>query len=226
VRSPATLERAAFPSRPNLKVEPPTRELVQRLIASADPWLGLRIKFAALSGLRVGEQLALRWRDVDLEKGLIRVSKTVGYSSGSRQTKTEAGRRTVPISLSLAAELKGSQRSASPDDLVFPSARGLQCRDGTLTNLLHRLYAEVMETWPPELAKPPRPRWHSFRHFAVSCWIAAKLSPKAIQTYVGHTDFNMTMSVYGHLLFPPEQDGEAMESIANDLFSTPSQAAA
>jgi integrase len=221
-----TLSRADFPGRPNQKVQPPSRELVQRMIAAANPWLALRIKFAVLTGLRIGEQLALRWRDVDLVKGLVCVTKAVGHYNGEGKPKTDAGCRSVPISASLILELKASQKSAGPDDFVFPSVKGVQCAAGSLTIAFHRHYEKVMKTWPPESAKPPRPRWHSLRHFAVSCWIAAGLSPKAIQIYVGHTDFKMTMSVYGHLLFPPEQDGAAMELIANDLFNAPKQAAA
>jgi integrase len=47
---------------------------------------------------------------------------------------------------------------------------------------------------------PPAPfNWHVLRHFAVSCWIEAGLSPKTVQTFAGHGSLQVTMDRYGHL---------------------------
>lgn len=57
---------------------------------------------------------------------------------------------------------------------------------------------------------PARFNWHALRHFAVSCWIEAGLSPKTVQTFAGHSSLQVT---YGHL-FKSGDHKKAMEAIA------------
>ena len=63
---------------------------------------------------------------------------------------------------------------------------------------------------PPSAA---RFNWHALRHFAVSTWIEAGLTPKAVQTFAGHASLAITMDRYGHL-FPSEDHRNAMDRIA------------
>jgi integrase len=58
--------------------------------------------------------------------------------------------------------------------------------------------------------------WHALRHFAVSCWIEAGLTPKTVQTFAGHASLQVTMDRYGHL-FPSEDHKTAMDQIAKVL---------
>jgi integrase len=60
--------------------------------------------------------------------------------------------------------------------------------------------------------------WHALRHFAVSCWIDAGLTPKTVQTFAGHSSLQITMDRYGHL-FPSDDHHRAMNQIAKDLFA-------
>src|SRR4051812_35745889 len=68
-------------------------------------------------GLRIGELLALRWRDVDLAAGRLRVG----------EAKTDAGRRDValrPVLRDILASLKAGAADTRPGALVFPTASG------------------------------------------------------------------------------------------------------
>ena len=56
-------------------------------------------------------------------------------------------------------------------------------------------------------APPRRFNWHALRHFAVSCWIEAGLTPKTVQTFAGHASLQVTMDRYGHLM--PGSESEA-----------------
>ena len=68
------------------------------------------------------------------------------------------------------------------------------------------------------IPKPPaRFNWHALRHFAVSCWIEAGLSPKTVQTFAGHSSLQVTMDRYGHL-FKSDDHKKAMDAIAKDMF--------
>jgi integrase len=91
---------------------------------------------AALSGLRIGEMLALRWKRLDLERGAIEVAET--FSDGRFGTpKTQSSRRVIPMS-SVAREAFKSHRSGSdrtaPDDLVFSTRKGTPLSPKNLYN--------------------------------------------------------------------------------------------
>ena len=64
----------------------------------------------------------------------------------------------------------------------------------------------------------PSFNWHGLRHFAVSTWIEAGLSPKTVQTFACHASLQVMMDRYGHL-FPSEDHKRAMDRIATTLFT-------
>lgn len=175
--------------------------------------LALRIKFAAATGLRASEQWALRWRHVDLRARTVTVETRVDAFGDFDTTKSEAGKRTVPISKTLADELAARRTVASykgDDDFVFPNS------DGGFTR--HTLFTK--RRWKPivEKAEVADFGWHALRHFAVSTWIEAGLQPKAVQTLAGHATYAITMNRYGHM-FPAESHAEAMDKIAATLYA-------
>jgi integrase len=109
-----------------------------------------------LTGLRIGELLALRWQDVDLSAGLLRVSRTL-YEGHFDEPKTRSSNRTVPLSAK-GVEILSNMRPkvVDPDALVFRTKKGTPlCR----RNLTNRQLVPVCE----EL-KIPKIRWHSLRH--------------------------------------------------------------
>jgi integrase len=65
-------------------------------------------------------------------------------------------------------------------------------------------------------AAPPRLNWHALRHFAISCWIDAELTPKTVQTFAGHSTLAVTMDRYGHL-FKSDDHRIAMDAIARQF---------
>jgi integrase len=78
-----------------------------------------------LTGLRVGELLALRWGNVDVRSRALRVRETV-YEGHFDQPKTKRGNRTLPIGEETAEILANLRPSLpGPDDLVFSTCEGL-----------------------------------------------------------------------------------------------------
>jgi integrase len=132
--------------------------------------------------------------------------------------KTAAGVRSVPLSAQFVSALKAwklQSRFSKPDDLIFASRQGGHIGHD---NLIKRQFL-------PHLAsvKVKRFNWHSLRHFAVSTWIEAGMSPKTVQTFAGRASLQVTMDRYGHL-FPSEDHKRAMDNIAQHLFTrTPSE---
>ena len=169
---------------------------------------------------------ATRWRDVDLEKGQLHVSRRVDAYREEGAPKSAAGVRPVPISRQLTAMLKAwklKSKFKSPEDPVFPNDEGNHINHDNLVKrsfgpLFDRL--EVAHRADPARSPPPPRRfsWHALRHFAISSWIEAGCAPKTVQTFAGHASLQVTMDRYGHL-FPHEDHKRAMDQIATGLFA-------
>ncbi|MCD1642475.1 tyrosine-type recombinase/integrase [Aurantimonas coralicida] len=197
------------------RVTPPSRETLALLVRHADADTSLRIRFAAATGLRASEQWALQWQDIDFDKKEVQVRRTVDiYGTVREQTKSKAGRRTVPLADGICAELAAIR--GDPTAWVFIGPRGAFTRH---TNFTRRV-------WKPLLAKaasgasgstPFEPiGWHALRHFAISTWVLAGINMKAVQTLAGHSSFQMTADRYSHLL-PDETPHAALNKIAAGL---------
>jgi integrase len=93
-----------------------------------------------LNGLRIGEILALRWKDADFTSSEIRVEQAC-HRGLIGTPKTKGSRRTLPMPKSLEGELKRlSEKSTSQEQLVFHTPNGTPFSD---TNLLHQYLKPV-----------------------------------------------------------------------------------
>jgi len=192
------------------KIVPPSKEDMRIIIDAADESLRLMLIFAASTGARAGEQWAARWRDVNFDKGQLRISRRVDAYGDEGAPKSAAGVRTVPVSAQLLSALKAwklKSKFSKPDDLIFSNGSGGHIGHD---NLIKRQFL-------PLFKEAKRFNWHGLRHFAVSTWIEAGLAPKTVQTFAGHASLQVTMDRYGHL-FPSDDHHRAMDEIAKELF--------
>jgi integrase len=208
------------------KISPPSKDDLRAFLRAADENFRLLLLAAAYTGARAGEQWALRWRDVDLEKGSLRIGRRVDAYGEEGAPKTAAGVRSVPISSQLVAELKVwklKSKFKTADDLIFPNSEGNHLgHDNVIKRrflpLFDKLDAAHKEA-PANCAPAPRRfNWHALRHFAVSCWIEAGFAPKTVQTFAGHASLQVTMDRYGHL-FPDEDHKKTMDQIADGVWA-------
>lgn len=201
------------------KVVPPTKEALSAVIKAADPNFGLRIKFAAVSGLRASEIHALRWSKVDFEDREVTVDSRVDVYGNLDTTKSEAGVRKIPLAETVVTELKAwrvRSKYARDEDLVFPDTKGGFVQHG---NMLKRKFRPLLAAVAEDQGTKFKPfGWHALRHFAISTWIEAGLQPKTVQTFAGHSSLAVTMDRYGHL-FASESHSAAMDKIAASVFS-------
>lgn len=146
------------------------------------------------AGLRIGEMLELRWRDVDVAGGTITV----------RASKTDAGVRQVDMLPALRDELlalKAATRDAQPNRLVFPTTTGE--RHGP-SNIRRRVLAPAVELASAKLVEAgdvPLPDGltpHKLRHTFASLLVALGVDPGAAMDQLGHTDPSFTLRVYRH----------------------------
>jgi integrase len=192
-------------------VSPPKRDM-WALINAADEDLRLKLIFAASTGARAGEQWAAKWNDVDFDKRELNIRQRVDAYGEEGAPKSAAGVRIVPLSDQLISALKAwklRSKFSKPTDLIFPNKRGAYIGHD---NLVKRQFLPLFER-----ISLKRFNWHGLRHFAVSCWIEAGMSPKTVQTFAGHASLQITMDRYGHL-FPSDSHKHAMDQIAKGLF--------
>jgi integrase len=163
---------------------------------------------AALTGLRRGELLGLRWGDTELEGQRLHVRQTFGrYGFGS--PKSRAGRRAVPLTPALVAELRRHRLAQAPNDrdLVFASEAGTPIDPDN-----------VNRAWERTLRRAGirHMGFHALRHTAVSLLIAHEgLNPKQLTAVIGHASIQLTYDTYGHLM-PDAFDGfgRALDALA------------
>jgi integrase len=169
------------------------------------------------AGLRISEALALRWRDVDLAGGRLRVA----------DSKTDAGVRWVPIMPVLRDELiarKTSARHVDPTDPVFANLRGKPLsRDNTRTRVLGKAHV-IADAQLEGLGFAPLPErltQHSLRHTYISLRVALGDDPATIARDAGHADMGVTFRIYTHVMALREGDREALRAMVDGTHWAP-----
>lgn len=164
----------------------------------------------AFTGVRAGELFALRWRHVDLDRGVLQVRESV-HRGKFGPPKTRNSVRDLPLGSVLLAALVAHQRrfkQNSTDDLVFPSRKDTAlCRN----NLLRRVVYPACDR-----ANIPRVSWHSLRHLHATLLSEAGEPLKVAQAQLGHADLQTTLGVYTHVL--PESQRRAVEKVEALIF--------
>ncbi len=202
-----------FPSQPP-RQDPEifTAEALARLLVHLQEPFKTMVTLAALTGLRIGEILALRWRAIDVISGTVRVSESV-FQGHFQKPKSEKSIRTIPIGPALRGLLENHrQRSvhSRPDDLVFPSRRNGAHRE---SNLLERVVKPAGKA-----AGIGRVTWHQFRHIHSSLLHDLGVPAKVVQQQLGHATVQTTLNVYTHVVQNTHR--KAIEDLERVLFPT------
>jgi integrase len=178
--------------------------------------LGALFSVALACGLRLGEACGLRWEDVDLETGELRVRQQlqwVGKQLVLQELKTAKSRRTLALPAVCVEALKTHRKRQLEErlkagdrwqdtGLVFTTYR--TCREGrgrgmkvgaglhprNVLRVLHQLLDD---------AKLPRVRFHDLRHSAASLLIAAGVELVEVSLLLGHSELRVTADLYSHL---------------------------
>lgn len=192
-----------------------SHEAAHRLAVACGPYRTLTFVLT-FCGLRFGEAVALRVKDVDLDARRITVRKSVTYVTGQGLVegapKNKTTRR-VPVPKFLAPLLGTEIGDRDDDALVFPG-RG----ERWLTEGQYRWVFDAAAEKIGEKGLTP----HQLRHSCASLAIQAGANVKVLQTLLGHKTATLTLDRYGHL-FPDDLDkvsdafDEAAETAADWL---------
>jgi integrase len=188
--NPCSLRSARLPRRPTTDRPVLSPSEVQTLArAMSHDSDQVLVKLLAYTGLRIGEALALRWTDVDLDRKVLTVRQSVEDTGGTLivgPTKTYAT-RTVTLPNSLVTDLEHRlDRSAA---LVFPNRSGGYQR-----------YRNWRRTWDKACAASGVTALpHDLRATCASLLIDSGASPKDVQQHLGHQDVNTTLRLYARV---------------------------
>jgi len=170
-------------------------ELKTLLIACSDENTRDLIAVAAMTGIRRGELLALRWMDIEFESGLLHIRRS--YSRGEfLEPKTRTSHRQIDLEGSIIQRLRERRmRQGNPEgeELVFNRKGGLPIDPDNLTKT----------TWRQALRNAglrESLRWHDLRHTYASLLLEATGSMKYVQRQLGHSSIQVTLDRYTHLL--------------------------
>lgn len=209
-------ELVTVPKPAHHPVRPFSVDDAARFLTSAkEHRLGALFSVALACGLRLGEATGLRWDDIDLETGEIRVRQQlqkVGKALVLQPLKTATSRRTLVlpnVCIQALREHRQQQRKERlkagarwvETGLVFTTyaSRGEKRRQGTglhprnVVRVLHALLASA----EPKL---PRVRFHDLRHSAASLLIASGVELAEVSKLLGHSAIRITSDLYSHLM--------------------------
>ena len=162
-----------------------------------------------LTGLRIGELLALRWCNVDLASGLVRVQETV-YEGHFDEPKSRHSVRPVPLGpLAVAMLSEGRKKEpADPSTLVFSSRTGSSLDRRTLLSRQLKPAAKAVGL--------DNVTWHLLRHSNATLLDSLGTPLGTVQALLGHSSSEITRQVYLHSL--PEDRRVAAEKLEAHLF--------
>ena len=201
---PRILYDVHFPTTARPKAEIPVlphsdqRKLISHLKENFS-FRNLGLLICLYSGLRIGEVCALQWKDLDVVKGEIHVTKTVHriwLSDGDEKDygltigppKTASSCRCIPICKDLMKTLRPLRRVMADDFYVVSNSA---------TPLEPRYYRDYFRKLLSRLGIPPI-RFHALRHsFATRC-IESKCDYKTVSAILGHSSLATTMDLYVH----------------------------
>jgi integrase len=199
-----------------------TPDEVARLVAAArgDLDKGVYVAFPFLAGTRPPEQLGLMWDDVDFEANVIRIRRIqLRYGALSEFTKTEAGRRDIPMSPMLREMLLGWRvrcpRKDGALERVFPAPGAPRAwplpREGGGGPLVYGSFRK--RYWGPMLKRLGLPAVtpHSARHSFISTLQAQGVEVGLVAKLAGHKSAVVTLSHYTHAMRGGEDAVKALD---------------
>jgi integrase len=175
---------------------------------------------AVTAGLRIGELLGLKWEDVNLERGVLHVRRTLSAAkSGPTFTtpKNEKG-RSVKLTRRAVEALKSHRAAQNTERLKLPADLwedwGLVFSTRCGTPIDYRsLTSRAFKSLLSRAELPRTVRFHDLRHTCATLLLSRGVHPKLVQELLGHANMAMTLDRYSHVLpGMGDQTATAMES--------------
>lgn len=213
------LARNPAASVPRPRAEPTASRFLDRdtvralLKAARGDRLEPLVTLLAYTGLRIGEALALRWEDVDLDMGFLRVTGTMARVNGQisrTSTKSARSRRAVALPAPALDALKTWRTSQARERL----AAIVWVDDGWLftTPIGTALdQSNAMKAYKQLAAKAgaPSATFHGLRHSAATVLLEEGVPMRVVAEILGHSSTRLTADTYSHVTARLTQEAAA-----------------
>lgn len=171
------------------------------------------IRILAVTGIRLGEVLGLKWQDVNFDKGTLTIKRSVDCRHRTiKETKTAGSVRTLkldPVTLQILSDIKGQKvgEKVRPinldDELTFHTEDHRPLREGAIRKTLNQALKK---------AGLDHIRIHDLRHTAGSILLDSGVPLATVASFLGHSTPATTASVYAHAIRGGESIAKFLES--------------
>ena len=161
------------------------------------------------TGLRRGELLGLKWEDLDLEQGTLRVQRQVSRINGEvveAPLKTKNSYRTISLGGDAVGILNEQRKKCGGSEYVFPSPTGGPISPDSVIQMLHRVLKR---------AGLPKVRFHDLRHTFATVALQNGVDIKTVSGMLGHYSAGFTLDTYAHVTTQAQR--EAAKTMGNIL---------
>ena len=145
------------------------------------------------TGLRRGELLGLKWEDIDLAQGSLRVQRQIARINGEvieAPLKTKNAYRTLPLSADAVGVLQEQRKKSGNSPYVFPSPTGGPVSPDSVLHMLHRVLKR---------AGLAQVRFHDLRHTFATLALQNGVDIKTVSGMLGHYSAGFTLDTYTHV---------------------------
>ncbi|MFW6047195.1 MAG: tyrosine-type recombinase/integrase [Candidatus Woesearchaeota archaeon] len=217
--NPAQAVPAPSPEKPEINTL--TKEEIDTLLdASNGKWIYNFIFVAVYTGMRRGELLGLRWKDINFNDKKIYIRQTLVTKSGEgkvfKKPKTKTSVRQIDISDRVIEVLKKVKKEQveyrllfGPDynenlNLVFCNETGYPFSPDTPGRRFKRIAQKInLDNYT----------LHDLRHSHATLMLKAGVHPKIVQERLGHSSINITLDTYSHVI--PSMQKESVDKFDN-----------
>lgn len=199
-------KKATLPKGTNKEMKVWDEDEIEVFLKCAeDDKLYILYYMALMTGMRQGELLGLRWRDIDFNNHTITVKQVLAHNGKEFYSgaKTAAGNRTIGINSKTMQKLIDHKASIEKDkdlhgeayinyDLVVCTPIGTPYNP---SNILNRSFKPLIQK-----AGVTPIRFHDLRHTHATMLLKLGENPKVIQERLGHANIKVTLETYSHVL--------------------------
>ena len=166
-----------------------------------------------VTGLRRGELLGLKWEDLDLEQGTLRVQRQVSRINGEvveAPLKTKNSYRTISLGADAVGILNEQRKKCCGSEYVFPSPTGGPISPDSVIQMLHRVLKR---------AGLPKVRFHDLRHTFATVALQNGVDIKTVSGMLGHYSAGFTLDTYAHVTTQAQREAaKTMGSVLSGAF--------
>jgi integrase len=204
---PANIADLVDPPRvPRHEMHALSPEQARHMLAAADgDPLEPLYRLAVTAGLRLGELLALRWPEVDLERHTLSVVATLeqrtGYEPVVAEPKTARSRRQVQLGSATVEALRRHRQAQPGIGFVFTRSDGRPLSSSMVDKAWRGLN---------DRAGVPAVRFHDLRHTAATLLLGRGVHPKIVSEMLGHATVAITLDLYSHVTPTMQREAAVM----------------